>query len=376
MKIALVSHVYLPNIGGVENYVFRLFRDLTINGENVYVLTSDIGVRNKIDANKSNKKVKYFRAMPIIFRNPITMGLVFHLWNNEYDVIHAHSIHSFPTLISLILRKNSKFIITAHGVAPDNSNLLVNFVWKLYIPIAKYLCAHSDNLIVLGKREKEKLIKLLNVDPEKIEVIPNGIDIAEIPDDKIIRNFVNKFGLDRFKIILYAGRISPIKNLELLLNAFSIINKTVKNTKLLLVGPIDERYRDALSKLANDLFIGNDIVFTGEVSQQELFASYMISYFFVSLGTWEGLPTTMLEAMFFAKPCIMFDSGGIEDIIRDGETGFLIRAADREVVAQRMLFLLGDEEQKNSMGKNAREEVLEKYLWRLCFNEIRNVYLD
>ena len=61
MKIALVSHVYLPNIGGVENYVFRLFRDLTINGENVYVLTLYMRVRNKIiDVDKCNKKVKYF----------------------------------------------------------------------------------------------------------------------------------------------------------------------------------------------------------------------------------------------------------------------------------------------------------------------------
>lgn len=63
-------------------------------------------VRNKIiDADKCNKKVKYFRAMPIMLRNPITMGLVFNLWNNEYDVIHAHSIHAFPTLIPLILGK-------------------------------------------------------------------------------------------------------------------------------------------------------------------------------------------------------------------------------------------------------------------------------
>lgn len=375
MKIALVTHVYFPNIGGVENYVFRLFRDLTAAGDNTYILTSDIGISKEKPIDKSNKII-YFHALPVLFRNPFTFGLAIHLLKNEYNIIHAHSIHAFPTLIALTLKKRSRFIVTAHGVSPDNSNLLSNFIWKLYVPVAKYICRKSDRVVVLGNSEKRKLIELADLDPNKIEVIYNGIDIPIIPGEVVIERFKSNLGLKEEKIVLFTGRIVPIKNPELLLKAFSIVHEKIDNVKLLMVGPLDPKYRYNLMNMANKLSIEKDLILTGELSQNELFASYAISDIFVSLGAWEGLPTTMLEAMFFSKPCIMFNSGGVKEVITDGETGFVIDKEDVNEISEKMIFLLINEEARVKMGEKAHSEILSKYLWSAGCNKMRQIYSE
>ncbi len=374
MKIALVPHTYLPNIGGVENYVFRLHRDLMLDGNEVYILTSDIGIKKKILIRKTNPNIIYFRTLSLIYGNPFTLGLAFHLWKHDYDIIHAHSIHAFPTLFSLIFKKKSKFIVTAHGVAPDNADFFLNFIWKFYLPIAKYLCRHTDKIIVLGQKEKDKLIRLLSVDPSKIEVIPNGIDIPTISSKKFKNEFRDKYDLNGHRIILFVGRILPIKNPETLINSFYIVHKVLHDTKLVMVGPVDNKYKEALLELCRSLSISNKVVFTDKVSQQILFSAYLTADCFVSLGAWEGLPTTMLEAMYFCKPCIMFNSGGIDDIIKDGETGFLINRLDRNLIANKIIYLFENREISKEIGERARTLVIKSYLWKNCIDSIINVY--
>ena len=377
MKIAQVSHSYLPVIGGIQNYVYRLSRDILTEGSQVEVLTTDIDI-NKKDFEKMDRKfgfeVKYFHSYLTILGNPFPLGLIPHLMKNEYDLIHVHSIQAIPSLISAMLKKRAKFIVTPHGISPDDKRFLVKFVWNIYKPLSKFICKRADKVIVLGSKEKEKIIRLFDMDESKIDVIPNGIEVEEEPSITIIYNFKYRFGLENFHIILFVGRVSPTKNPEILIKAFKKVHIGINDTKLTFVGPISDSYRSKLIDLARELNIDKFIVFTGEVNREDVLSAYYCADIFVSLGGWEGLPTTMLEAMSFGLPCIMFNSGGIGDVIKDGETGLIVNDLNSEKIAEKIMSLLEGHDLMEEISRNARKESLENYRWEYCFKKIYSIY--
>jgi glycosyltransferase involved in cell wall biosynthesis len=373
MKIAEVSHVFLPNIGGIEFYVSRLSRDMSRAGENICVVTSDMGVDKKENPGQGYD-IKYFHAVPIILRNPFPPGMILHFLKNKYDIIHIHSIHAFPAFIAMALKGKAKTVITVHGVSPEKPGILLRYVWRSYLPAAKLLCKKADRIIVLGQKEKEKLIGLLGVSPEKIEVIPNGIDDLQAPVEGEAERLRSKYGLKGCRIILYSGRVQPTKNPEILIESFSKARQEFKDIKLLMIGPIEEKYKASLVKLAEKNNSLDDIIFTGIVSKEELYAAYNIADMFVSLGGWEGIPTTMLEAMYFSVPCILYDAGGIKDAIKDGANGFVLDRLDSDETAKRMAILLRDEEKRKNFGKKCRDIVLDNFMWEKCFNKIYDIY--
>ena len=377
MKIAQVSHSYLPVIGGIQNYVYRLSRDILTEGSQVEVLTTDIDINEK-DFEKMNRKfgfeVKYFHSYLTILGNPFPLGLIPHLMKNEYDIIHVHSIQAIPSLISAMLKKRAKFIVTPHGISPDDKRFLVKFVWGIYKPLSKFICKRADKVIVLGSREKEKIIRLFDINESKIEVIPNGIELEEKPSIHTIYNFGCRYGLENFHTILFVGRVSPTKNPEILINAFKIVHTEIYDTKLIFVGPISDKYKSKLIILAKELNIDKFVVFTGEINREDVLSAYCCADIFVSLGGWEGLPTTMLEAMSFGLPCIMFNSGGVGGVIKDRETGLIVNELNTKKIAEKIMLLLEDCALREEISQNAKKEISENYRWERCFEKIYKIY--
>lgn len=379
MKIAQVPHSFLPTIGGLQNYVYHLSRDLLNEGFHVEVLTTDMAF-NKIDSKKIDTKfgfeVKYFHSYLTILGNPFPLGLIPYLMKNEYDIIHVHSIHAIPSLISAMLKKRAKFIVTSHGISPDDKRFLMKFVWDIYRPLSKFICKRADKVIVLGSREKEKIIRLFDINESKIEVIPNGIELEEKPSIHTIYNFKCHFGLENFHTILFVGRVSPTKNPEILIKAFKIVHTEIYDTKLIFVGPISDNYKSKLIILAKELNIDKFVVFTSEINREDVLSAYCRADIFVSLGGWEGLPTTMLEAMSFGLPCIMFNSGGVEDAIKDGETGLLVNELDAVEVSKKISLLLSNNELYKLLSIKGKKLIKNKYIWEDVMRKYKKNYED
>lgn len=377
MKVAQVPHSYLPTIGGIQNYVCHLSRDLLNEGIHVEILTTDIG-SNRIDSEKMNMtfdfEIKYFHSYITILGNPFPLGLIPHLMKNEYDIIHVHSIQAIPSLISAMLKKKAKLIVTPHGISPDDKRFLVKVVWGVYKPFSKFICERADKIIVLGSKEKRKIIHLFDIDESKIEVIPNGIELEKEPSIHSIHNFKSRYGLENFHTILFVGRTSPTKNPEILIKAFKIVHNKLNDAKLIFVGPISDSYKSKLIVLANELKIDKFVVITDEINREDVLSAYSCADIFISMGGWEGLPTTMLEAMSFGLPCIMFNSGGIEDVIKDGETGLMINDLNSEEIAEKIRTLLKDHDLREEIGQSSKKEIWENYRWESCFEKIYGIY--
>jgi len=108
MKIALISHTFLPNIGGIEVYTYRLARDLKKIGEEIYVLSTDFGIKKK---GRFSFPVYYFKAWPVILRNPFSFSLFLHLLKNQYNVIHLQSMWFFLVFWAHFLAGRQKLLL-------------------------------------------------------------------------------------------------------------------------------------------------------------------------------------------------------------------------------------------------------------------------
>jgi len=174
MKIGHISHVYLPNIGGIENYVYRLSSFLQSRNETVIIYTTDLASDS---CHQKEANAVYCRTTFSIMRNPFSLEFIKILIKSEEDIYHIHGYEFFTSLLAVILLKNKPKILTQHGVEIDHHNLKLYVLNRLYHPFASYILKNVDTIIVLGENDRKILSNSFNISLTKIKIIPNGIEI-------------------------------------------------------------------------------------------------------------------------------------------------------------------------------------------------------
>jgi len=376
MKVAQICHVYLPHIGGIEFHVYNLTGDLVRAGHAVEVLTTDM--ETALSAEEIDRfPAKRFKAFPVLFRNPFPVGLARYLTRHRYDLIHVHSPWLWPSIIGSLLKSTAKLVVTSHGLYPTISSRSVQIALRLSRPLAAVVCRRADAVIVPSASEREQLISLFQVRPEKVHVVPPaGVEPVE-QDAEVERGIRSRYQLDGSRVVLFTGRIIPEKHPAVLLDALPLLRKRIPTVKLLFVGPIDPRYQQELLRRV-DPTLRSEVVFAGVfdpvADRVTLHGFYAVADAFVALGAWEGLPTRLLEAMVHHVPCIAFRAGGVADLIQDRRDGLLLEKLDRGELAAKLFEVLVDQELKASLTRNAFEKVVGEYRRSALFQRILDIY--
>lgn len=368
IKIAQVCHVYLPHIGGIEFYVQRLVSELT-GKYDVTILTSDMGGTQK----NNICPVFYFKAFPVILRNPFLFGLIGHLWKNKYDLVNVHQIWFMPSFIAAVLKGRSKMVATIHGVWPASTGHWINLFLWIYKPFAQFVIDRSDAIIVLTVEEKEKLLKKFNVDPDRVYQISNGICPEEL-DDSAVFAVADKYKLRDKKIIFFTGRILPDRNPEILLDCMSEVKHSEKDAFCVIAGPIDENYKKHLQEIIEKNKANDYCLLLEGLGRNELIAFYKLASVFISIGSWDCFPTRLLEAMYQGCASIVYDYGGASEIISQGQNGIIIDDLEANVLSKNIIKLLQDDELRKKIGLNARQTAMEKYMWSESAEKMESLY--
>ena len=214
----------------------------------------------------------------------------------------------------------------------------------------------SDGVIVTTERLASYVTKF--IPREKIIYIPNGVVTSLFSPCK-------SRGERREKIVVYVGRLSPEKNLFMLIDAIALID--APKIKLVLIG--DGELRDDLE----DYAIQKNILFEfrGIIPHQELPSLLNYSDVFVLSSFTEGHPKVLLEAMSCGLPCVGMNVQGTRDVIRDGENGFLCQLTPGDL-ASKIALVMSDKELADRLGSNARKFVQRNFdLDMLLVREIR-----
>ena len=168
------------------------------------------------------------------------------------------------------------------------------------------------------------------------------------------------------KKILFVGRLIERKGAEDLIDAFRILSEGLPEATLEIVG--DGPQRNQLERLVADLNLGKKVSFPGALKGAPLYEKYSSCDVFAMPSVTlkddvEGFGTVFLEAGLFSKPSVGTFSGGIPEAVQDSKTGLLVREGQVAELAAALRRLLEDEDLSRSLGRNARERVLQKFTW-------------
>lgn len=388
MKIAQITYLYHPALGGVENHVRNLSEYLVQRGHQVDVLTSDF-LSLRLDKRIKNAeeivngvRIKRFSAQPAKGKNFFAQKLTFGpltptLLKENYDIFHCHSVPSkhFDQAFSVANEKKKKIFVTPH-FSPDDlqktfKTKLTPWYWRFCLsPKLKRV----NQLFAVSPSEKEAFTKLVSIPSEKITVVPNGVNLKEI--DRIGLSEVNRLR-DRLnpdkKTILFVGRITPVKGVDILIDAVSKIGDI--DLQLLIIGPVeDRRYFQLLQQQIKDKGL-EEVVKFRPASRPEALAAFYICDVFVLPTRGEVFGIVLAEAMAYKKPVIGTNIGGLPDLIKDGQNGLLFELENSSDLASKIVYLLTHTEEASKIGRRAREVVESEYSWETNVVRVEEIYM-
>lgn len=355
MKILRVaSDLYPEVIGGNAIHVHEMSKKQAELGHEIVVYTVNRGNGQNEEIRDGYKIIKVNKFAQI-FGNPICPSLFFKLLSKRYNfnIIHAHSHLYFSTNICATVKKlgSPPLVITNHGLESASASKNIN---NIYLKtLGKYTLQMADNVICYTEMEKERLNNLLNVDYDKITVIPNGVDT-----DLFCPN-IDKYLEDESPKILWVGRLVPGKGVEYLIRSIGILAKNIPKIKVLLVGEGPQKSK--LLDLIANLKLKENISMLDHVENKKMPIIYQKSDVFVLPSLNEGVPRTILEAMSCGIPVVCSEIPHLSSII--DECGIMVPQKDAVAMAGAIHCIISDSDHANKLGRNGRKRVARNYSW-------------
>lgn len=370
-----ILHVFGGGVrSGVETYVLSLAKGLA--GSGIEITMAPL-LNGSFVGEAQNLGFKVFTIGKRFKGDPMTIYRLFKLIRSEgIDIVHTHAENSnLYGRIAAKLAGSVKLVTTVHSFYKDTlrdrykSSCTRDIIYKQDLWTARF----CDKIIAVGEKLKERLIKD-GISKEKIKVIHNGININGYGIDKEDLDSIRK-GLDIAPgdfVVGTAGRLSPVKNLQMLLHSAGEIKDKGGRIRFLIIG--DGPARNYLETMARELGIQKDIIFAGW--RMDLSRILSVIDIFVLCSSVEGMSFAILEAMAFEKPVIATDVGCNSEVIKDGVTGFLVPYNDTSSLTDRILRLLNDREMVRSMGLAGRKRVEDYFKAEDMVLKTKDVYMS
>lgn len=376
-KILLLSSAYLPHIGGSELAIKNITDRLPDFEFDLITARLD----KKTPKHEKMGNVSVFRvggALSLTWfllpKNFLPLSIFWKarqlLKNNKYIAVHAYQASGAAGagwLLKIFYPKLPFIITLQEGKNLEKQGFLVNFFRGLIIKKA-------DRATAISRYLKEYILK---VNPNlKVDVIPNGVDVASFSKDFSygeMTDLENKLGImPDDKVIISVSRLVPKNSPDLLIKAMMTLNnKKQVSYKLVIAG--EGAMEESLRSEVKSLGLEDKVIFAGTVSQNDLPLYLKISDVFVRPSRSEGLGSAFLEAMAAGVPIVGTKVGGIPDFLEDRKTG-LFCTLEPEDIAFKIRIILENDKLREEMVASSLALVKEKYDWDIIADKFRKLY--
>ena len=338
------------NIGGIGQYIVSLAKALKQKRVECFVASSGGELESelvKLDVRHMRLDMNTkFEFGPKVFRSASRLTRI--IRDNKIDLIHAHTRVSQVASFLASRRTGIPYIATCHGYFNAKLSRRLFDTW-------------GEKVVAISDAVRGHLEKDFNVDPRRVEVIYNGIDLKRFSNifstDQIARA-KRSLGIQRGDVIGTMGRLSSVKGQKFLVEAMKEIVSKSKDTWCLIIGSGHEEA--ALMDLSRSLGLEDRIIFTGAAYMDiPLYLACMDIFVLPSIE--EGLGLSLLEAMSLGRPCIASATGGIKDIVNDQVNGILTPVGDSRAIASAVLKILNDKVLAKNMSDGAKDFVRGKF---------------
>jgi phosphatidylinositol alpha-1,6-mannosyltransferase len=369
VKVLLVTNDFPPRPGGIQSFLHGLVSRLP--ADDVVVYTSRWRGWEEWDATQPYAVVREDTSVllpsPAVRRRAVAL-----MSEHGCDAVWFGAAAPLGLLAPALRRAGARRVMaTTHGhevgwaAVPAGRQLL------------RRIAGDVDVMTYLGSYTRERLARALGRHADRLQRLAPGVD-AQMFRPGIGGEVRASLSLSDRPVIVCVSRLMPRKGQDVLIRALALVQQSVPDAALLLVGGGPSRAR--LESLASSTGVASSVVFTGSVPWAELAAYYGAGDVFAMpcrtrLGGLdvEGLGIVFLEAAACGLPVVAGNSGGAPDAVLDGETGYVVDGRNPIVLADRLTGLLTDRDRSVEMGERGRQWVTDAWSWQRSLQTLREL---
>ena len=383
MKILMLTWEYPPRVvGGISRVVYDLSHRLIKDGHEVTVVTYRDGEVPYYEDDKGVKvhRVDNYMIQPNNFIDWI-LQLNFNMVERasqiiaeqgKFDVIHAHDWLVANAAKTLKHSFDIPIVATIHATEAGRNSGIREPNQK-YINETEWMLTYEANEVIVNSNYmKSEVQRLFGLPFEKINVVPNGVNLNKFTGMDRDYSFRRKYAMDNEKIILFMGRLVYEKGVQNLIAAMPKVLASYHDAKLVIAGK--GGMLDELKAQADYLGISNKVYFAGYMNGKDVERMYKAADISVFPSTYEPFGIVALEGMLAERPIVVSDAGGLGEIVEHRVTGMKSYCGNPNSIADSILELLFNPELCDNIVKNAKIKVKENYNWQKIAQDTHFTY--
>jgi glycosyltransferase involved in cell wall biosynthesis len=358
-KITLLFVITKLELGGAQKQLLSLARRLDKERFNLLLFTAREGLLMEEASSIAGLTVRrsgWLQRRVNPFKDLFALAELFlFMKKNRIDIVHTHSskagiIGRFAAALAGV-----KIVIhTVHGWSFNDYQPF--FVRVFYIWLERLASLCTDRLIVVSEHDKRRGLRCGIGENSQYTLIRYGIDYGSFCiEDQAIKG---ELGIqENERVVTMISCLKPQKAPQDFIRLASLVGKALPRVKFVLVG--DGSLRRMVEREADTYGVKDRVIMTGWRHDVPRILSATDVLVLTSL--WEGLPIAVLEGIACGKPAVATDTGGIREVLKNGESGFLVSARDTGAMSEKLIALLKDRELCSSMGQKGRSALGEEF---------------
>lgn len=384
LRVLMLSWEYPPFVvGGLGRHVAGLSRALAAAGHEVTVVTA---AHPEAVTDERHERLRVRRTGPPPQREGDFLAWVYRFneavvrlfgtlaQEQPFDLIHAHDWLVGPAAAALQQRFDVPLVATVHatehgrngGLTTDLQHAIHREEWRL--------THEAVRIIACSRYMMEEISRLFATPPEKLALIPNGIDAGTMGASFLgapVSRGRRPVGMDH-RLVLFVGRLVAEKGVQVLLEAAPSVLRIQPRTLFLIAGR--GPYGDDLRALAGRLGLEEHVRFLGHIGESEKHQLMREASAVVVPSLYEPFGIIALEAMAAGAPVVASDTGGLGEIIDHRVTGLKVPPGDPAALARALDEVLTDEALARGLAARAAVRVRERYSWEAVSEQTQTLY--
>ena len=387
MRILHIIPYFYPAwaYGGTCRAAWELARALVRKQQQVIVYTTDAldaharaklplevvdGVEIHRVRNLSNYLAWGRAFLPLGFGRQLRASL------SHADVAHLHEFRSYQNSVALPLmeKMDVPFVLTAQGGLP---RIMGRHSLKVLYDqmVGQRILRNAARLHALNEMEREQFIDL-GVEPERVAILPNGVDLEQYRSLPPVNGFRARFGIpEGVPIVLFLARVNKIKGVDFLVSSFDLLRRVSPQAVLVIVGP-DDGYLTEVKRQVQTLGISNQVRFTGYLDGDDKLQAYQSASVYVLPSAYEMFAITLLESLACGTPIIATDRCGLADFVRQNDLGSIVNYGDVGGLQNEITRILSRPQDVQRRAGYGRQYVLDNFGWDSIAENWLKVYRD
>jgi glycosyltransferase involved in cell wall biosynthesis len=302
------------------------------------------------------------------------------------DIVHTHAAK--PGTVGRLAALHEKVPVIVHTF---HGHVFHSYFGRLktrfFLEIERYLAKRSTAIIAISNKQKEELAQTYRLcPPEKIRVIPLGFDLSRFQEgqDEKRKQFRSRYGVKENEVAIgVIGRLVPVKNHRLFLaTAHELVTQGGPPLRFFVIGDGEER--DGLLQFSASLGLDTayfpkearpaQVIFTSWMKEADVAVAGLDVVALTSFN--EGTPVSLVEAQAGERPVVSTLAGGVENVVEEGQTGFLCPNGDAVCLGERLARLAADPALRREMGHRGWGHVRDRYHYTRLISDTRDLYND